>query len=135
MHTTPVPSDAFATNRLVELLALDNHGTLLALERSFSTGVSNDTRQFLVSTKGAADVSGLPALQGETYQPLQKSLLLDFADLGITLDNIEGMTFGLDLADGRRSLVLVAVDNFSDTQLTQFLAFGLDLGPSSVDIL
>lgn len=135
VQATPVPSDAFATNGLVELLALDNHGALLALERSFSTGVGNDIKLFLVSTEGATDVSGLSALRGETYQPLQKTLLLDFADLGITLDNVEGMTFGPDLADGRRSLVLVADDNFSNTQVTQFLAFGLDLGRSSVDIL
>ena len=53
--------------------------------------------------------------------------MLDFDELGITLDNVEGMTFGPDLPDGRRTLVLVSDDNFSETQVTQFLGFGLDL--------
>ncbi|MCO6419193.1 esterase-like activity of phytase family protein [Siccirubricoccus sp. KC 17139] len=132
----PVPGDAFATNGLVELLALDNQGTMLALERSFSTGIAgNDIRLYMVRTEDATDVSGLPALDGQDYIPAQKTLLLDLDDLGITLDNIEGMTFGPDLADGRKSLVMVADDNFSDTQVTQFLAFALDVKTGSADLL
>jgi hypothetical protein len=127
VHAAPVPAGAFATNGLVELLALDNEGTLLALERSFATGVGNDIKLFLVHTEGATDVSGVASLEGESYRPVEKTLLLDLADLGITLDNVEGMTFGPDLPDGRKTLVLVSDDNFSDTQTTQFLAFGLDL--------
>ncbi len=125
----PVPADAFATNGLVELLALDNQGTALALERSFSTGVGNDIRLYLVRTEGATDVSGLASLQDVSYEPVQKTLLLDLADLGLTLDNVEGMTFGPDLPDGRRTLVLVSDDNFSPSQVTQFIALGLDLDP------
>ena len=34
----PVPPDQFRVNGLVELLPLDNVGTMLALERSFSVG-------------------------------------------------------------------------------------------------
>lgn len=34
----PVPADGFKTNGLVELVALDDNGTFLALERSFSVG-------------------------------------------------------------------------------------------------
>ena len=49
-------------------------------------------------------------------------------DLGITLVNVEGMTFGPDLPDGRRTLVLVSDDNFSETQVTQFLVFALEGG-------
>jgi hypothetical protein len=41
----------------------------------------------------------------------------------VTLDNFEGMTFGPDLRDGRRSLVLVSDNNFSPAAFTQFLAF------------
>jgi len=33
------------------------------------------------------------------------------------------MTFGPDLADGRRSLVLVSDNNFAPLQFTQFLLF------------
>jgi len=45
--------------------------------------------------------------------------------LGIPLDNIEGMTFGPDLPDGRRSLVLVSDNNFSAAGFTQFLVFAV----------
>ena len=128
IQQAPDPSDSFATNGLVELLALDNAGHMLALERSFSTGVpGNDIRLYFLSTDGATDVSDLPALQGQTYEPASKTLLLDFNDLGITLDNIEGMAFGPDLPDGSKSLVLVSDDNFSSIQVTQFIALSLDL--------
>ncbi len=132
----PVPADAFATNGLVELLAVDDQGTLLALERSFSAGVGNGIELYRVELQGATDVAGVDALPTEEEdgqlvplldQPARKTLLLDFADLGIPLDNIEGMTFGPELADGRQSLVVVSDNNFSDTQFTQFLAFAVDV--------
>ena len=122
VQDAPSPAGAFANNGLVELLALDDRGTLLALERSFSTGVpGNDIRLFLARPDPAgADATG--------RVPLRKELVLDFDDLGITLDNVEGMTFGPELPDGRRTLVLVSDDNFSETQATQFLAFAVDGG-------
>ena len=45
---------------------------------------------------------------------------------GIPLDNVEGMTLGPQLPDGRRSLVLVSDNNFAASQFTQFLLFALD---------
>jgi glycerophosphoryl diester phosphodiesterase len=122
VQDAPSPAGAFSNNGLVELLALDDRGTLLALERSFSTGVpGNDIRLFLARPDPAgADATGCV--------PLRKELVLDFDDLGITLDNVEGMTFGPELPDGRRTLVLVSDDNFSETQVTQFLAFAVDGG-------
>jgi hypothetical protein len=53
-------------------------------------------------------------------------LLLDLSTLGIPLDNVEGMTLGPRLPDGRRSLVLVSDNNFAASQFTQFLLFALD---------
>jgi hypothetical protein len=43
--------------------------------------------------------------------------------LGLTLDNLEGMTFGPRLADGRRSLLIVSDNNFTPGQVSQFLLF------------
>ena len=132
----PVPAGGFSTNGLVELLAIDDIGTYLALERSFSTGVGNDIKLFLARTQGATDVSGtfsIPTaiddggLVVNLDAAVQKELLLDLSTLGLTLDNVEGMSFGPTLEDGRRTLVLVADDNFAATQVTQFLAFALDL--------
>jgi 3-phytase len=124
----PDPAGSFSTNGLVELLAIDNTGTLLALERSFSTGVGNSIKLYQVQTQGAVDVSSLNSVDGLEPDPaVEKKLLLDFADLGITLDNIEGITLGPKLADGRQSLIVVSDNNFSATQTTQILAFAIDI--------
>jgi len=123
----PIPADEFNTNGLVELLALDNNGTLLALERSFSVGVGNNIKLYEVRLQGATDISGFNSVAGlEVEAVAKKSLLLDFADLGLPLDNIEGITLGPKLSDGRQSLLVVSDNNFSPTQFTQFLAFAVD---------
>jgi hypothetical protein len=109
----PVPATAFSVNGLVELLPLDDD-TLLAMERSFSVGApdtGNTIKLFEVSLRGGV---------------ARKSLLLDLDDLGIPLDNVEGMTFGPRLKHGRRSVVLVSDNNFAAAQFTQFLLFALD---------
>ena len=41
------------------------------------------------------------------------------------LDNVEGITLGPKLPDGRQVVVLVTDDNFSAEQMTQFYAFAL----------
>lgn len=137
----PIPSDAFATNGLVELLALDNNGTFLALERGFSVGVGNTVKLYQVN---ALDVSDIPDLfretplddDGEILPPgpfeidpaVIKTELLDIeADLGIAPDNLEGIALGPVLEDGRQSLIVVSDNNFNPSQKTQFLAFALDL--------
>lgn len=42
---------------------------------------------------------------------------------GVTLDNMEAMSWGPDLPNGNRSLVLVSDNNFNDSQRTLFMAF------------
>jgi hypothetical protein len=126
---TPVPATAFAVNGLVELLPLNNE-FLLAMERSFSVGVpgtGNEIKLYRVALPGADDVDGLDSLAGSlgSIRPAQKRLLLDLGTLGIPLDNVEGMTFGPDLPDGRRSLVMVSDNNFAASQFTQFLLFAI----------
>ena len=54
----------------------------------------------------------------------------DLDTLGIPLDNVEGLTFGPRLRDGRQSLVLVSDNNFAATQFTQFLLFGMPALPT-----
>lgn len=124
----PVPAGSFATVGLVELLALSDT-KFLALERSFSTGVGNAIRLYEWDITGADDVSGIASLNGASFSGGTKTLIIDLADLGIVLDNVEGMTFGPDLANGNRSLVLVSDNNFSPTQFTQFIAFEVTSNP------
>jgi hypothetical protein len=126
----PIPPTQFAVNGLVELLPLNNE-FLLAMERSFSVGVpgtGNEIKLYRVALPGADDVKGLPALAGQldSIRPVQKTLVLDLGTLGIPLDNVEGMTFGPTLPDGRQSLVMVSDNNFAVSQFTQFLLFAID---------
>jgi myo-inositol-hexaphosphate 3-phosphohydrolase/phosphodiesterase/alkaline phosphatase D-like protein len=134
----PDSATGFADNGLVDLLALDNRGTFLALERSFATGKGNTIRIYEVSVQGATDISVYDSLTSLTpaeraaLQPVQKQLVLNLDDLKLStgLDNVEGIEFGPKLADGRQSIVLVSDNNFSATQFTQILALGANLVPT-----
>ena len=121
----PVPATAFAVSGLVDLLPL-NEQFLLALERSFSVGAPG-TGNTIGSTPskvaGADDVNGVTRSAACVRSRSGCSSTCDA--LGLPLDNVEGMTFGPDLPDGRRSLLLVSDNNFSPAGFTQFLLFAL----------
>jgi hypothetical protein len=114
---------AFKVRGLVDLLPLPEGG-LLSLEREFVEGVGMEVQLFLVDTSVATDVSGRESLAGEDWTPVHKTLLYDFS-AGFAPDNLEGMTFGPELPDGDRTLVLVSDDNFVILQATQIVALRL----------
>ncbi len=123
----PVPAGGFATTGVTAVLAVDprRDDRFLVMERSFVTGVGNKVRIYEVRTAGATDVArrGRPLAEA---RPVTKRLLLDVADLPVaSVDNVEGMAWGPDRADGTRTLVLVSDDNFSATQVTQFVAVAI----------
>jgi 3-phytase len=125
----PVPPTNFSVNGVVEVLPLNNEH-LLTMERSFSVGApdtGNTIKLFSVKVAGATNVNGADSLAGrlDSIRPVQKTLLLDLDTLGIPLDNVEGMTLGPKLPDGRQSLVLVSDNNFAAAQFTQFLLFAI----------
>ena len=125
----PVPATQFAVSGLVELLPL-NKTSLLSMERSFSVGApgtGNKIKLYSVSLQHADDVNGFDSLATllASVRPAEKKLLLNLDALGIPLDNVEGMTFGKNLPDGRRSLILVSDNNFSPAAFTQFLSFAV----------
>jgi len=125
----PQPPNGRGMNGLSAVLALDSD-RLLALERSYSDGVGNSVRLYDVDLAQATDVSGVPSLQGVDRTGLRladKRLVLDLDTLGIELDNLEGLSLGPRLPDGRASLLLVSDNNFKPrVQRTQFLAFAVD---------
>lgn len=133
------PSAIFGVNGIVEVLPIDNTGTMLVMERSFSVlGVlGNGTGNYVVlneaSTSGATDVLAIDALyEGGSpiaFTPMSQRQLFAFDDLGVPIDNIEGMTFGPPLDDGRQVLVIVSDNNFSPGQFTQFVVLALDIQP------
>jgi 3-phytase len=139
---TPNPPTGSGDNGLVDLLAIDNRGTILALEHSFSAGVGNTIKIYEVSLQGATDISFVDSLnslssnQLAAIKPVEKRLLLNLNSLNLPngTDNIEGITFGPKLPDGRQSIVLVSDNNFSQNQFTQILTLGADV-MSTADVI
>jgi 3-phytase len=136
----PIPKGVEADggdNGLSEMVAIDNAGTFLAMERSYVGGYGNTIRLYETSTAGATDVSGWFSIEGKTYDPMSKDLVVDLeTDLGlvpgVSIDNMEGMAFGPTLPDGRRVLVLVSDDNFNPKyQNTVFIVLAVTLTPAS----
>lgn len=119
-------------NGLTELLAIDQGGHFLALERVY--GIRGfEVKLFQLATGGAMDISTLPALpSAENLNPIQKQLVIDFSALELpgdtTVDNLEAMALGPPLPDGSASLWLISDDNFSDDQSTQVWLFRLAIG-------
>jgi hypothetical protein len=121
----PSTSETIA-NGLSEILALEKEGYFLSLERTL--GLSGfGAKIFEVVNANATDTSRILSFRGnlDQIQPLKKRLLFDLKELNITLENLEGMSFGPRLADGSQTLILVSDDNFSESQATQFLLFRL----------
>jgi hypothetical protein len=134
------PSAIFGVNGIVEVLPIDNVGTMMVMERSFSVGgvLGGGTGNVVVinevSTMGATDVLEIDALYDGgspiDLTPVSQAEVFAFDDLGIPIDNIEGMTFGPVLPDGRQTLVIVSDNNFSAGQFTQFIVLALDIQPA-----
>ncbi|MCC5657257.1 esterase-like activity of phytase family protein [Nostoc sp. XA010] len=122
---------------LPDLLALDNQGHFLSLERSF-TGLGFAISLFQVSLEGSDDmhqINSLLAVDSKNIKPVQKKLLLDLRTLDVLLDNIEGLTLGPKLPDGQQSLILISDNNFNSLQRTQILAFKIKIETPIIRLL
>ena len=122
---------------LPDLLALDNQGHFLSLERSF-TGLGFAIFLFQVSLEGADDIhkiDSLLAINSKNIKPVPKKLLLDLRTLDVLLDNIEGLTLGPKLPDGQQSLILISDNNFNSLQRTQILAFKIKIETPLIRLL
>ena len=134
------PSGIFGVNGIVEVLPIDDVGTMLVMERSFSVGgtLGGGTGNVVVineiSTEGATDVLHVDALY-DGVSPIGLTTVAQrqvfaFDSLNMPIDNIEGMTFGPMLPDGRQTLVIVSDNNFSPGQFTQFIVLAMDIQPT-----
>jgi len=122
------PTGKFASG-LPDLLALDNEGHFLSIERSF-TGLGFTVFLFQVSLDNATDIHNLESIakiDPDKIKPAEKKLMLDLRNLDVSLDNIEGLTLGAKLPDGQPSLILISDNNFNGLQQTQILAFKLKI--------
>lgn len=121
----PNPKGTFAVNG-VSAIQYYGKNQLLVVERSYSTGTQACTiKVFLCDLKKATNVKNYPYLQSQKLELASKKLVLNMDDLGIFIDNVEGLTLGPKLANGNPSIIFVSDNNFSDKQKTQVLVFEL----------
>ncbi|GAA5165531.1 esterase-like activity of phytase family protein [Viridibacterium curvum] len=136
----PSPAGSFATNGLTDFIAVGDR-QFITIERSFSTGAGtngipatgNTIRIFYADARGATDVAGVESITSVSgLTTVSKTLLLNLSSLKnddgstLSLDNIEGITFGPS-HNGKQTLILASDNNFSGTQFTQFIA--LEIAP------
>jgi len=119
----PLLPGTYADNGVSEILMIDAN-RMLVLERSYAVGAGNSLRLYEIDTRHGSDVLAVDALTPDNHRPAPKTLVADFASLGLSrLDNTEGLCWGPDLPNGNRLLVAVSDDNFNPLQITQFAAF------------
>lgn len=120
----PFPRDAFRVNGVSEILWLEDE-KLLVMERSFSMGRLGCTiKLYVADLKDATDVSTLYSLKDKNaYKAAPKKLLLNMDSLNQHIDNVEGITFGPVLPNGRPSVICIADNNFQSLQKQQVFLF------------
>lgn len=120
----PNPVGSFMVNGIPDILYAGKD-QLLIMERSFSTGrLACTIKIFSVDLKNGQDIKDIHSLkQQPPVKPLQKKLLLNLDDLGIYTDNVEGMSFGPKLPNGKRTLWMIADNNFSVLEKNQLFLF------------
>lgn len=119
-----VPDAGFGVS---ELLAVDDH-RFLTIERATPFDMAQGVHvRIVLSTiaPSTSDVLACPALPRCDAVPMTRRVLLDLPGRyqGVLIDNLEGLAWGPRLADGRRTLIAEADDNFSKEERSQFLAF------------
>lgn len=132
----PTPADGFKINGVPDILNIGKD-KLLVIERSFSTGrLACTIKVFEADLTDVTNVSDKPYSANVPYAApgaaiphkspsriINKKLLLNMDDLGIYIDNIEGVTFGPTLPNGHKTLIFVADNNFSPVEKAQLLLF------------
>jgi hypothetical protein len=135
----PASIIGFATNGLTDFVAIGDR-QFITIERAFTLDAllpgNNSTgytiRLYYADARNASDVSGMPTITGFSVVSVRKTLLLDLSELknedgsALAQGNVEGITLG-PMFNGKRTLILVADNNFSRSQLTQFIA--LEISP------
>ncbi len=123
----PIPGNAFEINGIPDILSVGKN-KFLVIERSYSTGRSASTiKVFLTDISSAENIDTIASLKNKKdLKTATKKLLLNMDDLGIYIDNIEGVTFGPILPDGKRSLLFISDNNFNPLEKTQLLLFEIE---------
>ncbi|MGM0932492.1 MAG: esterase-like activity of phytase family protein [Bacteroidota bacterium] len=129
------PINWFAVNGVTEILEYADD-KFLVLERAYSAGYGskgNTVKIFEVDASNATNTLPMEDLSKSDFKPAEKRLVFNFKSVKNFLkeeiiDNIEGMSFGPVLPNGKQSLILVSDDNFSSFghQITQFILLEIE---------
>jgi hypothetical protein len=116
--------NAYKINGVPDILSTGEN-KLLVIERSYSSGrLACTVKLFNSDLSKASDIRHNPSLlNNKDFIAADKKLLLNMDELGIYVDNIEGVTFGPLLPNGNKTLLLVADNNFNPIQKSQVLLF------------
>ncbi|MGI8305513.1 esterase-like activity of phytase family protein [Saccharopolyspora hattusasensis] len=126
LFAQPQPPNDWNANGISSLLADEQPGRFLALERGYASGIGTKGRIFEFSTVGADDVMDRYSLAGGGFRAVQKKLLVDLDEIGVPYtDNVEGISWGPLLPTGERVLLVVSDNNFSPNQQTQLIAIAV----------
>lgn len=120
----------FAVNGVTDLLEYAPDRFLI-LERGFASGHGsngNTVRIYDVDARLGTNTLNRNNLKVTFYNPAKKELVFDLKKVRKHLDkkiidNIEGITFGPDLPNGNKSIILVSDNNFNTLapQLNQII--------------
>lgn len=124
-----------ASNKLNEILST-GPSQFLVIERDGEAGnAAKFKKLMLISTKTASDIAGvnrLPAFDEYTEaQPVKKEVFIDLLDPKWNLagekmpEKIESLTFGPDLPDGRRMLIVTSDNDFEAQNPTLVYVFAV----------
>jgi hypothetical protein len=118
------PPGGFKVNGISEILCV-GPDKFMIMERSFSSGRNSNTiRIYWADASKATDVSSMTSIAGgKKVKPLAKTLMLNMDNLGRYVDNVEGLTFGPTLPDGRRSMIFIVDNNFDAKEKAQVFLF------------
>ncbi|MCP9750019.1 esterase-like activity of phytase family protein [Ferruginibacter sp. HRS2-29] len=122
-----VPEDGYKINGIPDLLSI-GPDRFIVIERSYSTGrLACTIKIFLTDFSGATDIRHIASLSTDkNFVPASKKLLLNMDDLGIYVDNVEGVTLGPVLPNGHRSLIFIADNNFNAEEKSQVFLFEIE---------
>ncbi|MEM7456796.1 MAG: esterase-like activity of phytase family protein [Planctomycetota bacterium] len=123
------------SNKLNELLSIDGD-SFLVIERDGEAGDEAVYKKIIrIETSGASDISGLETLPREEIpegvSPVQKEVFIDLLNprWGLTgeqmPEKIEGLCFGPDLADGRKTILVMSDNDFESANPSRLFVFAV----------
>ncbi|MEU0480328.1 esterase-like activity of phytase family protein [Streptosporangium sp. NPDC006013] len=123
LPAAPIPPTGQSDSGVSEILAIDDY-RYLALERSWIEGVNYKVKLYEIDLRGATNVLNRDSLStGRPYRPVSKRLVSDLSTVRTPVQNLESLAWGPRLRNGECTLVVGSDDNFSEREVTQFLAF------------